>query len=953
MRTNFLLEELLLESRVEEVKRKYPDVAVDIIELLASKDPSGNNKYLEWMVKMKHTGANNVPQITKYINLFHESINKLTKENLDEIIRIKNWGWLLTDTRPIAKVFQKIYKSPKDINSYEDFELFMQILNEIKNVLSKSEIKKLEANVLYNSDDLLIMIPKSHRASCYYGAGTKWCTTNKENDNYFKNYTSKGTLIYVINKKEPYSNIWHKVAFFIDNDGDVSAFDAPDKPHNVTEASKNLSNWGTIRDIIVEYLYSKSLKGIDKFYVGQDLVTWYESRGVDIFKELSSEELINKIGLAAVQNLLKKRGVNIYEYFTFKVLLELFLNGESGLTSEEATKKIWEGYKSVGINPMTKMFLKKRYADEVIDIVKDGLISLDEFLHLSSDPNFLESVDGAVIFDTKNIFTIMNMFYGSNRPDNFYGSILDTQLLKLFNNDVDLIFGYAKSTGVNLFMALDVKAMNVFLKKKYDFKTALELTLKNKKYLKSSLKNYGFDSEDIFDFYVNDHIKFLEELMNDGLLTDLDIEDIIKVVKDPKKTFSLWLKQQYKNEGTIEEILNSGSHLSEGYTLRLENILRKIGSKINVVFPDIQSFKNYIYEITGERVEPIEHLNPEVLLNSFFKGNFYLLYKSFLEKNSSLNPLYLIKAYEDAPIDDETGLKEKVLSYVFERLNQKKVNTILEREGNKNYLILEKLSPLENNFVDDLRTFNDYTRNPEYYLNDEMKSISYFDFIIGNKDLVEIIKEFLMVHFRNQKITLSLDWVDDFDFLDVKINDDEGNFSFTLTDENIYDLEDYNIQTLIENSPTLTNLKKLSKEIFYSIVEKEVKSDVKNYVDSLFENFFGGGFMEVITDKKRLSNYDFQHTLEEQQNVYRFQYDYLLDDVIAYADAYWEHEDDLPRSVFDLLTDLLDNDYGRVRSDLIDTGNIEEFISDWSYSDKTIEEFNEKLYQELSQYNPY
>ncbi len=51
---------------------------------------------------------------------------------------------------------------------------------------------------------------------------------------------------------------------------------------------------------------SNNLKGIDRFYVGQDLVTWYESRGVDIFKELSSEELINKVGLTAVQNLLKK-----------------------------------------------------------------------------------------------------------------------------------------------------------------------------------------------------------------------------------------------------------------------------------------------------------------------------------------------------------------------------------------------------------------------------------------------------------------------------------------------------------------------------------------------------------------------------------------------------------------------------------------------------------------------
>jgi hypothetical protein len=193
-------------------------------------------------------------------------------------------------------------------------------------------------------NDALKALVNSHKTSCYYGAGTKWCTTNKESDHYFKKYTSNGTLIYVINKKQPESNIWHKAAFFIDNDGDVSVFDAPDKPHIVIEASKNLANWDIIRDTIIEYLYTNNLKGIDRFYVGQDLVTWYESKGVDIFKELSSEELINKVGLTAVQNLLKKRGVSIFEYFNFNRLLQLFLNDpESGLTSEQATKKIWEG----------------------------------------------------------------------------------------------------------------------------------------------------------------------------------------------------------------------------------------------------------------------------------------------------------------------------------------------------------------------------------------------------------------------------------------------------------------------------------------------------------------------------------------------------------------------------------------------------------------------------------
>jgi hypothetical protein len=86
------------------------------------------------------------------------------------------------------------------------------------------------------------MIPKSYKASCYYGSGTRWCTTNKDSDNYYKRYTEAGTLIYYINKKENQSNDWYKTAFFINNDGDSQAFDAPDRPTSIKDASENLGN---------------------------------------------------------------------------------------------------------------------------------------------------------------------------------------------------------------------------------------------------------------------------------------------------------------------------------------------------------------------------------------------------------------------------------------------------------------------------------------------------------------------------------------------------------------------------------------------------------------------------------------------------------------------------------------------------------------------------------------
>ena len=470
MRTNFLLEELLFENRLEDVKKKYPEVDPITIEQLASRDPSGNNKYLDWMVKQKKSGAI-LPTIIKYTNLFHKNVNKLTKEFFDELIKEKKWEWILTDNSSIAKerlakVFQKIYKSPKDINNYEDFDLTSTILNNVDSKLTKSEVKKLEANVLYNSDDLLIMIPKSYRASCYYGAGTKWCTTNKESDNHFKNYTNKGTLIYVINKKEPETNPWYKTAFLIEKEnGKVQAYDAPDHPTDINIAAEKLgSNWEIIRDVIVEYLYKNELKGIENLYFGQDLIAWLESKGIDPLKTLNSNQLIEKLGHNTLISYLNKRGVNIYEYLPYKQILEIY-----------SIQKIWEGYKNIGINPLTKMFIKRNDADDLIQTIKNKTISLDEFLHLSSDPKFLESVSGGEVQGTKNIFTIMNLFFGSSRPDDWMSSRIAPALLELFNNDVDLIFGYAKNIGVNLFQALDVRGMNHLLNKKFDFGNALKL----------------------------------------------------------------------------------------------------------------------------------------------------------------------------------------------------------------------------------------------------------------------------------------------------------------------------------------------------------------------------------------------------------------------------------------------------------------------------------------------
>jgi hypothetical protein len=166
MKNTFILKDLILESRLDDVIKKYSGVNPEVIKELSKEDPSGNNKYLDWMVRGVSLGLDRY-KIVNGVNLFHNNVNKLNKEFLDELIEQRKWEWLLTDKSPIGGIFQSIYKNPKDLNLYKDYGLALDIFKNVNEKLSKSDVKKLESKVLYDSNDLLILIPKSHRASWY------------------------------------------------------------------------------------------------------------------------------------------------------------------------------------------------------------------------------------------------------------------------------------------------------------------------------------------------------------------------------------------------------------------------------------------------------------------------------------------------------------------------------------------------------------------------------------------------------------------------------------------------------------------------------------------------------------------------------------------------------------------------------------------------------------------
>lgn len=96
--------------------------------------------------------------------------------------------------------------------------------SQLKVIVEKYKIGNEERDKLLEDDDFIFLIPLTHTASCKYGAGTKWCVTEKDSD-LFERHDAMGTLGFLIVKKpdmqEKFNN--NKFAYFINRPSSLEA----------------------------------------------------------------------------------------------------------------------------------------------------------------------------------------------------------------------------------------------------------------------------------------------------------------------------------------------------------------------------------------------------------------------------------------------------------------------------------------------------------------------------------------------------------------------------------------------------------------------------------------------------------------------------------------------------------------------------------------------------------
>lgn len=127
--------------------------------------------------------------------------------------------------------FDRINKNleKKDIKQYKSID---ELQDAVDLYLHK---KSVNAEYVYEDSNFLVVKPLNINASCKYGAGTKWCTTERYTDR-FEHYTS-GTqgLYYAIQKDQPADNNLYKFAIHFDEYGSESWWDSHDKKLSPSE----------------------------------------------------------------------------------------------------------------------------------------------------------------------------------------------------------------------------------------------------------------------------------------------------------------------------------------------------------------------------------------------------------------------------------------------------------------------------------------------------------------------------------------------------------------------------------------------------------------------------------------------------------------------------------------------------------------------------------------------
>lgn len=193
------LVQIILEGRKEDFAKKF------------------SNKFTEEQLRAIIDKSDVLPGQHKYLNF------------LGKVVNPRNFNADLNIVVKLLEKFSTISQnlSLKDINQYDKISTLKKVLDDYDNRIRR-EIKTVDdADVVYEDDEMIVVSPKTHKSSCYFGSGTKWCTAASDSGHYDR-YNQDGKLFYFVSKTKPTSDPTYKVALLKKFDGTETYYNAPD-----------------------------------------------------------------------------------------------------------------------------------------------------------------------------------------------------------------------------------------------------------------------------------------------------------------------------------------------------------------------------------------------------------------------------------------------------------------------------------------------------------------------------------------------------------------------------------------------------------------------------------------------------------------------------------------------------------------------------------------------------
>ena len=229
---------LLTENRVSQVKEKY-DIPAEVWEpmVTGSAAIAKNQKYLEWIARV-----------------WKERVS--TPESVETQAREGHiWSGVLNGTLSTIEEFDRLRPNlkKKDLYQYSDRQEVVDALEEYKKEKTRNIETHKESEVVFEDDRFKVVVPKSHTASCYYGAGTKWCTASTDNPGHFTNYDREGKLFYILDKTAPTSDKYYKVALSKTYKGSNTFYDSKDSVIGDPEDMSHIISHTQLMDTLNEY----------------------------------------------------------------------------------------------------------------------------------------------------------------------------------------------------------------------------------------------------------------------------------------------------------------------------------------------------------------------------------------------------------------------------------------------------------------------------------------------------------------------------------------------------------------------------------------------------------------------------------------------------------------------------------------------------------------------------